>query len=61
MQFSVRTADGTVTWSGSYKVDKNGVLRILPEDEGKPMILLSPAYWRELNEPRSDDTDKSVD
>jgi hypothetical protein len=61
MQFSVRTADGTVTWDGSYKIDKNGVLRILPEDEGKPMILLSPAYWRELNEPRSDDTDKSVD
>jgi hypothetical protein len=42
MQFSVRTADGTVTWDGSYKIDKNGVLRILPEDEGKPMILLSP-------------------
>jgi hypothetical protein len=61
MQFSVRTGDGTVTWDGSYKIDKNGVLRILPEDEGKPMILLSPAYWRELNEPRSDDTDKSVD
>ena len=59
MQFSVRTADGTVTWDGSYKIDKSGVLRILPEDEGKPMILLSPAYWRELNEPRSDDTDKS--
>ena len=59
MQFSVRAADGTVTWDGSYKIDKNGVLRILPEDEGKPMILLSPAYWRELNEPRSDDTDKS--
>jgi hypothetical protein len=50
-----------VTWDGSYKIDKNGVLRILREDEGKPMILLSPAYWRELNEPRSDDTDKSVD
>ena len=38
MQFSVRTADGTVTWDGSYKIDKNGVLRILPEDEGKPLI-----------------------
>jgi hypothetical protein len=61
MQFSVRTADGTVTWSGSYKVDKNGVLRILPEDKGKPLILLSPAYWREINEPRSSDTGKSVD
>ena len=42
-----------MTWDGSYKVDKNGVLRILPEDEGKPLILLSPAYWREINEPRS--------
>jgi hypothetical protein len=61
MQFSVRTADGTVTWDGSYKIDKNGVLRILPEDEGKPMILLSPAYWREINEPRSSDTGKSAD
>ena len=40
---------------------KNGVLRILPEDEGKPLILLSPAYWREINEPRSSDTGKSVD
>ena len=50
-----------MTWSGSYKVDKNGVLRILPEDEGKPLILLSPAYWREINEPRSSDTGKSVD
>jgi hypothetical protein len=61
MEFSVRTADGTVTWNGSYKVDKNGVLRILPEDEGKPLILLSPAYWRELNEPRPSDTGKSGD
>ena len=60
MQFSVRTADGTVTWDGSYKVDKNGVLRILPEDEGKPLILLSPAHWREINESRSQDTGKSV-
>ena len=60
MQFSVRTADGTVTWDGSSKVDKNGVLRILPEDEGKPLILLSPAYWREINESRSQDTGKSV-
>ena len=61
MEFSARTADGTVTWSGSYKVDKNGVLRILPEDEGKPLILLSPAYWREINEARSSDTGKSGD
>ena len=61
MEFSVRTADGTVTWNGSYKVDNNGVLRILPEDEGKPLILLSPAYWREINEPRSSDTGKSGD
>lgn len=61
MEFSVRTGDGTVTWNGSYKVDKNGVLRILPEEEGKPLILLSPAYWREINEPRSSDTGKSVD
>ena len=60
MEFSVRTGDGTVTWNGSYKVDKNGVLRILPEDEGKPLILLSPAYWREINEPRSSDG-KSAD
>jgi hypothetical protein len=50
-----------VTWDGSYKIDKSGVLRILPEDEGKPMILLSPAYWREINESRSDDIGKSVD
>ena len=50
-----------MTWSGSYKVDKNGVLRILPEDEGKPLILLSPGYWREINEPRSSDTGKSGD
>lgn len=61
MQFSVRTADGTVTWDGSYKIDKNGVLRILPDDEGKPIIYLSPAYWKEINEPRSDDIGKSVD
>jgi len=40
---------------------QNGVLRILPEDEGKPLILLSPAYWREINEPRSSDTGKSGD
>jgi hypothetical protein len=60
MEFSVRTADGTVTWNGSYKVDKNGVLRILSEDEAKPLILLSPAYWLEINEPRSSETGKSV-
>jgi len=50
-----------VTWDGSYKIDKKGVLRILPEDEGKPLILLSPAYWREINEPRPQDAGKSVD
>jgi hypothetical protein len=61
MQFSVRTADTTVTWDGSYKIDKNGVLRILPDDEGEPIIYLAPAYWREINEPRSQDTGKSVD
>lgn len=60
MEFSVRTADGTVTWNGSYKVDKNGVLRILSEDEAKPLILLSPAYWLEINEPHSSETGKSV-
>ncbi len=61
MQFSVRTADGTTTWDGSYKIDKNGVLRILPEDEGKPLIQLSPAYWLEINESRSSDSGASVD
>jgi hypothetical protein len=48
-------------WDGSYKIDKNGVLRILPEDEGKPLIQLSPAYWLEINESRSDDIGTSVD
>ena len=50
-----------MTWDGSYKIDKNAVLRILPEDEGKPLIHLSPAYWREINESRSSDIGKSVD
>ena len=57
----MRTADGTTTFDGSYKIDKNGVLRILPDDESKPMIQLSPAYWREINEDRSSDIGKSVD
>ena len=61
MQFKVRTADGTSTFDGSYKIEKNGVLRILPDDESKPIIQLSPAYWREINEDRDYDTSKSVD
>jgi hypothetical protein len=53
VQFTVITADETETpHAGSYKVLDNGVLLIHPNDESQPIIRLSPAYWRQINEPR---------
>jgi len=56
MQFDVSTADGTVTYSGSYQLAENtGVLVIRQEDdEGVTTISqLSPAFWREITETRT--------
>jgi hypothetical protein len=52
MQFIVITADGTETYDGSYVVEDSGVLKIRPKDRSE-LISLSPAFWRQINEPRS--------
>jgi hypothetical protein len=53
MQFSVITADEAETpYQGSYQVLDNGVLIVHPDDENLPTIRLSPAFWRQINEPR---------
>jgi hypothetical protein len=53
MQFSVITADEAETpYEGSYQVLDNGVLIVHPDDESQPTIRLSPAFWRQINEPR---------
>jgi hypothetical protein len=48
MQFTVRTADGSHNYNGKYKIEDDGVLKIVPDDS-QPKIL-SPAYWREIIE-----------
>jgi hypothetical protein len=52
MQFIVITAEGTETYDGSYEVEDSGVLKIRPKDRSE-LISLSPAFWRQINEPRS--------
>jgi hypothetical protein len=52
MQFIVITAEGTETYDGSYEVEGSGVLKIRPKDRSE-LISLSPAFWRQINEPRS--------
>jgi hypothetical protein len=52
MQFIVITAEGTETYHGSYEVEDSGVLKIRPKDRSE-LISLSPAFWRQINEPRS--------
>ena len=55
MQFSVITADDAEThYEGTYQVLENAVLVVHPDDETQPTIRLSPAYWRQINEPRQD-------
>lgn len=45
MEFRVRCADDLKIFHGSYRIEDNGVLRIVQEDNRKAkMILLSPAY-----------------
>jgi hypothetical protein len=46
------TAEGTETYDGSYEVENSGVLKIRPKDRSE-LISLSPAFWRQINEPRS--------
>ena len=46
------TAEGTETYDGSYEVEDSGVLKIRPKDRSE-LISLSPAFWRQINEPRS--------
>jgi hypothetical protein len=56
VRFSVITADDAETaYEGTYKVLDNGVLHVDPDDESQPIIRLSPAFWRQINEPRKDD------
>lgn len=53
MKFSVITADDAETpYEGDYQVLDNAVLVVHPDDESQPTIRLSPAFWRQINEPR---------
>jgi hypothetical protein len=53
VQFSVITADDAETsYEGTYQVLDNAVLVVHPDDESQPNIRLSPAFWRQIIEPR---------
>jgi hypothetical protein len=53
VKFSVITADETETpYEGHYQVLDNAVLVVHPNDESQPTIRLSPAFWRQISEPR---------
>ena len=61
MQFTVITADEAETsYDGAYKVLDNGVLHVDPDDESQPIVRLSPAFWRQINEPRKPDDQDNV-
>jgi len=54
MRFSVITANEAETvYDGTFKVEDSGMLTIIPDNEEEPTIRLSPAFWRQINEPRS--------
>ena len=54
MRFSLITANETETvYDGTFKVEDSGMLIISPDNEEEPVIRLSPAFWRQINEPRS--------
>jgi hypothetical protein len=36
------------------QVEDNGVLKITPDDQDSPIIRLSPAFWRQIKEPRGE-------
>jgi hypothetical protein len=56
VRFSVITANETETvYDGTFKVEDSGMLIISPDNEEEPVIRLSPAFWRQINEPRSSD------
>jgi hypothetical protein len=40
-------------YDGTFKVEDSGMLIISPDNEEEPVIRLSPAFWRQINEPRS--------
>jgi hypothetical protein len=56
MKLRVITADGTQTYEGYCRVESGGVLKITQAnslnqpDPSKPIIRLSPAFWREVHE-----------
>jgi hypothetical protein len=55
VQFSVITADDAETsYEGTYQVLDNAVLVVHPDDKGQPTVRLSPAYWRQIIEPREE-------
>jgi hypothetical protein len=51
MQFKVRVPGTTLIFDGSYEIHPNGVLEIIREDN-KPKVLMSPAFWQEIDESR---------
>ena len=57
MRFSVITAsrDRDGLRRHAFKVEDSGMLIISPDNEEEPVIRLSPAFWRQINEPRSSD------
>jgi hypothetical protein len=50
MQFTVITAEAMTQHDGSYEVLGNGVLVVRPKDESKPIVRLSPGFWRQIEE-----------
>ena len=61
MQFTVITTDGVETvYDGGYEIKENGALRILETDQSKPVIWLSPAFWRQINQARTESSTPGV-
>ena len=48
------TANETETvYDGTFRVEDSGMLTIIPDNEEEPTIRLSPAFWRQISEPRT--------
>jgi hypothetical protein len=50
MKLTVIAANGKKDYDGKCEVESGGVLKITQADPGKPIIRLSPAFWREVHE-----------
>jgi hypothetical protein len=57
MKFCVVTADDAATfYDGEFKFGDGGLLCVYPVKVEEPNVYLSPAFWRQVSEVRSEES-----